>query len=544
MITTPREVFMFTKKNQIILTLFLMLIVGFISLYLGKDNNYDLLNYHHYSGYVFFNLPVLHDFFAGNFYSYFNPLIDALNYWIMTFLPSRFAGFLLGALQSINFLLVILIASNFIYSETKLNKIIILSLIAITSLFSANVIGEIGTTHNDLTLAIFPLLGLLFFAEAFKKTKTNSRLLTILIGGLLFGCGAGFKLTLSCYAVGAGLAFLLLKEPLKIKLLTALSYSIGVLVGFLLIDGYWMMVLWQNFGNPLFPFYNHIFKSPFYYPVPYVIPSRGLNAVETIFYPFYFSWDNPGRSGRFIQSVFRDFRLPCVYVLTIIYAYSRLVTRKEWTIPRSQVNYQRFFIFFFILSYIIWQFQFSVIRYLMVLDLLAPVVIYITLSNIYTNKKVIFSLFFLIVIFLLATLKPAYWGRLPWGPPWGPEYFKNSVTEIPKEILSQPSIVIVTSERKVVPMSYARTDFPQNWRFIGVNDLAPDASTLVVKFLKKIPDISQFKWYMMLDIPPKKEFFEEFGEQVDKPCYRVRTFPQTFYLCPLQPTKLMQKLNI
>ena len=74
------------------------------------------------------------------------------------------------------------------------------------------------------------------------------------------------------------------------------------------------------------------------------------------------------------------------------------------------MNYQRFFIFFFILSYIIWQFQFSVIRYLMVLDLLAPVVIYITLSNIYTNKKVIFSLFFLIVIFLLATLKPAYWG--------------------------------------------------------------------------------------------------------------------------------------
>ena len=120
MITTPREVFMFTKKNQIILTLFLMLIVGFISLYLGKDNNYDLLNYHHYSGYVFFNLPVLHDFFAGNFYSYFNPLIDALNYWIMTFLPSRFAGFLLGALQSINFLLVILIAQQFHLFRNKI----------------------------------------------------------------------------------------------------------------------------------------------------------------------------------------------------------------------------------------------------------------------------------------------------------------------------------------------------------------------------------------------------------------------------------------
>ena len=38
---------------------------------------------------------------------------------------------------------------------------------------------------------------------------------------------------------------------------------IGFFSGFVLINGYWYYKIWTTFGNPVFPYFNNIFKSPY-----------------------------------------------------------------------------------------------------------------------------------------------------------------------------------------------------------------------------------------------------------------------------------------
>ena len=165
-------------------------------------------------------------------------------------------------------------------------------------------------------------------------------------------------------------------------------FILGMAVGFLAINGYWMILLWMNFKNPFFPFFNGIFKSPFFYNVSISNYLGPIKLIEKVFYPFYFSWNR--KIG--IKPV-HDIRMAIVYLLLVFLTVKKIFKRTASNLDDTLTNSKKYFITFFIVSYIFWQYQFSIERYMMVLDLLAPLLIYLLLKEIFKTMALSESVF-------------------------------------------------------------------------------------------------------------------------------------------------------
>ena len=97
-----------------------MILTGLVSLHLGQDLNWDLQNYHYYNGYAFLHGNIDQDFLAAGIQSYFNPFLDVMNYLMIAHFPAKLTGFLLGAIQGINFYLLWILASSFIKADASI----------------------------------------------------------------------------------------------------------------------------------------------------------------------------------------------------------------------------------------------------------------------------------------------------------------------------------------------------------------------------------------------------------------------------------------
>ena len=199
---------------------------------------------------------------------YLNPTLDSLNYLMIAHLPAVLTGFLIGAFQGLNFFLVLLLSHHYLKHLESSDKyqMIIVFMIVLLSLICANVIGEIGTTFNDLTLSSLVILALLICTQILINNEgLAGNWHKIFIAGVCLGASIGFKLTMTTYGLGATLAFLFLNKDFKTKIQLIMIFVLGMTLGFLVINGYWIILLWQDLKNPIFPLYNKIFKSPYYY---------------------------------------------------------------------------------------------------------------------------------------------------------------------------------------------------------------------------------------------------------------------------------------
>jgi hypothetical protein len=84
--------------------------LGGVSLWLGQDMNWDLLNYHYYDGYAFLHGRLDMDIVPAGIQTYQAPLLHAFHYLGIAHLPPRLFGFLLGALHGLNVPLLFVLA--------------------------------------------------------------------------------------------------------------------------------------------------------------------------------------------------------------------------------------------------------------------------------------------------------------------------------------------------------------------------------------------------------------------------------------------------
>src|SRR5229473_4905218 len=76
--------------------------LGGVSLWLGQDMNWDLLNYHYYDGYAFLHDRLARDIVPAGIQTYQPPLLHAFHDLGIAHLPPRVFGFLLGILHGLN----------------------------------------------------------------------------------------------------------------------------------------------------------------------------------------------------------------------------------------------------------------------------------------------------------------------------------------------------------------------------------------------------------------------------------------------------------
>jgi hypothetical protein len=444
-----------STRNTLVFSLVLF---GCLSACMGKELCWDMANYHYYNPYAFFNGRRAIDFWPSSYiHQYFNPAIDFLSYFLVNHFSGRTAEFLLGAVHGINFWLLFLLASLFLPAAYK---IWLALLLAALGMYGPTSFSGIGSFQDDNLIAIFVLGSVLLQIKYFT---THASQKTVFFSGILLGIGVGLKLTAGIFVMGALLATLLMPIPVTDRLKIAVIWGGAVTAGILLSSGYWMLQMWQQHHNPFYPFFDNLFHRS---NLTNWHDTRFLphGIWQNIFFPFYF-WD-----GRTADTSFRDFRFVIVYILAVIAGIKWLWQHAS----QPKLPLQLFWLYyFFIFSYCIWQVYFSIERYIVTLEMLAPLIIYLLLMQIISNTRTRLMIAAMIFYTLCFTMSPSLVART--------EHYDTSFfnVKLPPFVYQQqeatvlmPYVVFLQGEPYLDanprPQTYLIPFFPPQWRFIGL----------------------------------------------------------------------------
>ena len=226
--------------------------------YAQRDVNWDLLNYHVYAGYSVFNDRFSQDFFAA-FPAYFTPYAHGLFYWLMASgLPSLAMAGVLATVHCSLLWLVYEMALVLVRGERPWRAQFIALTAALLALSNPVYLLELGTSFVDITTGIPVVAAWL----ALALSLTGERRTLVAVAGLLMGIGVGLKLSNSIFAVATMPVFLFLPVSSKRRLEDALTFGVLCTLAVAMVAGPWAMRLYQEFGNPFFPMFNGLFRSP------------------------------------------------------------------------------------------------------------------------------------------------------------------------------------------------------------------------------------------------------------------------------------------
>lgn len=229
------------------------------SFLLGKDMNWDTLDYHFYAGF-----SALHDRFAMDYYaagpqSYFNPYVYVPFYLLAgSRLPALAVASIFAVVQSGILWLTYEMALEVAPVADPRKRTAIAACSALFAFANPILLNLFGSSYADVTTAELVLAGWLLLLKAVHTPGTK----TVVAAGLLLGTASALKLTNSVHALSACvlLLFLPLHPPARIRHMAAFGGSL--VISFVLVCLPWSLRLEQHFGNPLFPLFNQIFRSP------------------------------------------------------------------------------------------------------------------------------------------------------------------------------------------------------------------------------------------------------------------------------------------
>lgn len=462
----------FTQDNKdapITTTLWLIVLViipflfGLVSLSLGKDINWDLLNYHYYNAYAFLEHRLDYDIAPAQLQTFINPIADIPFYLMVRHFPAWVAGFVLGFTHGFNLSLIFLIFWKVTNHSDKWRKFLYGICLVIISGIAPGFISELGNTMHDNLTSLFVLFTVLALVTASEKLSNNQYKLGLLyIGtaGLAMGLGVGIKPSITIFAISSAFVLAVFQSSWRNKLTSLFIYGITGITGGLITAGFWWWEMWKRFQNPFFPFYNHIFKSPYFTSThinwSFYLPDR---LWEYFLWPLIFSLD----SYRVNQLRFFDIRFALLYLLFWVWL-TVIILRKLRLIPQASVKQKAIFntnlcnylLFFFILSYIFWIRESATYRFLIPLELLVPLCFFILLERLLPSQKMQIILAVSAAVLTISLFRSFNWGRLDWGT----SYFSIDTSHFDP---AENTIVVMLGRS---PTSYLIPEFPKNYRFV------------------------------------------------------------------------------
>ncbi len=438
------------------------LLFGALSLWLGQDANWDLRNYHFYNPYALLHGRLDFDVAVAHQPTYYNPVSDLPFYLLVTALPPRATGFVLGLLHGANFILLLAIAWRLLATSPGTVRRWAAIALAGFGMVGAVTLSELGTTFHDNFVSLFALGGLAILVLYYRhlvEAPLWRALAIAAVAGLLAGLGVGLKQTAVIFAIGPCAALLLVTTRFRRRFLLAFCFGLGVLAGIAATGGYWMWVLWQHYGNPLLPHYNHIFKSPWAVESDYVDRKYNPDSLlEALIYPFKFVYD----PKRVAEVAFRDLRLPVLYALSAA-ALLAWPLRRRWIgagrLVVADHHPGNLVLVAAAVAYVAWLAISGVYRYLVPLEMLAPLLIVLVVDRLALPRWGHGALLGAVLGACLATLQPGNWGRVGWGEAW-------FGVEPPAIANPGRSIVLMTG---LEPMAYVIPFFPPEVPFLRID---------------------------------------------------------------------------
>jgi hypothetical protein len=226
---------------------------------LGKDMAWDTLNYHLYLGFSALNDRFKQDYFAAGPLAYLNPYAYAPFYaMVRAGLPALLIGSAFAVAHAIILWLVFELGVAVCPSKNG-NTRILAGICSVALAFMNPVLmQEIGSCFADITTAELALGGWLLLAGAVLMPR-NSK---VIYAGLILGAASALKLSNALSAVSAFAMLAMLPLDWRGKIRHGFLYGISLGIGFTVVAAPWAYRLAKQFGNPLFPMFNNVFRSP------------------------------------------------------------------------------------------------------------------------------------------------------------------------------------------------------------------------------------------------------------------------------------------
>lgn len=391
-------------------------VYGLLALVFAMDANWDLRNYHYYNAYAFLTGREGRDFLVASVPTFFNPLLDVPFFLAAEAWPARLVGFLLGTVQGLNALPLFGIGHALITANDPLRRVGIAAGFAMLGLGGAVTLSLLGTTFYDNVVTLGPLAALWLIVASPKKFTAGTRgraASFALLAGIACGLVVGLKQPSAIYGVGVGAALVFLPVSWGRRVLLAAGFAAGAVAGTAVTGGWWMAHLWATLGNPLFPFYNDVFRSPMAliadYKKVFYLPE---NIWDRVFFPFTYTRDASVTS----DVAFRDHRILSCFILVPLAALAAAARRAGP--PLVHAVPARALLAFVAATYAAWVAMFGIYRYALALEMLAPLVILTCFALFPGGWRWRAVGAGAVILLVVATARPTDWGRTAWTDKW------------------------------------------------------------------------------------------------------------------------------
>jgi hypothetical protein len=475
---------------------------------LGIDGNWDLRNYHLYNPHAWLTGRELIDIAPAQQQSWHNPLLDVPMYLIIqSGADPRWASLWLAlpGMASIWCLLRLQRALGEM-TPTRASQAA-LALLAVTGAATSS---TLGLSMNDSFVGA-AMLGALVLVLDPRPAGLPGRH-RWLFAGLVAGAMAGLKLSAYFYCIGLAAAALF-GGPGTPAWRRLLALASGGLAGFLSTYGPWGWHLWATRRNPVFPYFNNLFRSPDVLPQSWT-DTRFLpdSLAEALLSPFQLLT----RTSNFSEMSIRDPRLLLGLLgLTLLFVLHR---KRPGLGPKFAM-----LLAFFVVSWLGWVLQYGIYRYAIVLEALGCLALVLALQRVprWRNAALVLGL-----LLVTADTKRPNWGRT---------HTPSPRLGIALPALPPDALVVIASQE---PLAYFALGLPDSVPMIAVlnNLMVPGRCMgLQAQAEARIAGHAGPVWLLNTDAADSaraQAVVAEYGLEAGGPCLEVDSAIGPGRLCP------------
>lgn len=494
----------------------------------GQDFNWDQQNYHLGVAFLLEHGTFWSSIAPVGSQSYLNPYVIQAEFWAMNWLSPKIFTASLASIQSLAFVFSGIICAIIVRPVSDKKNLILGLLGFVLCLAAPMSLSEIGTTFTDIATSVLVLAA--YAALLADAEERNPHLMLPVLAGSLLGAATALKLTNGVFAVAA-VGFAIGGQMSSARRLRQISLVYGATVlGFLVVGGWWYGTLWRHFGNPFFPYFNGIFRSP----------GAGLTELrDTRFlaksvldiwrYPLYWlvggaadpklgspSSELPFIDGRWVVAIFG------ITVLLVSSLVSRSRARILLRTPAAGL------LFAFLIGYILWLFAFGIHRYLIPLDILCGAVI-LLLVGFLPSYPLKIGIMASLVAAVLFVMQIPNWGHRPWAQQWQPD--SHEIVHLPPR-----SLVFMTDR----PSLMVALSLPGDTRYaeiMGVPDLSASNDTRLTRQLRReltLPTTLEEEDQGVLS-DHAAQILEGYGLRATNSCSALISAGRRFRICRVRP---------
>jgi hypothetical protein len=496
----------------------------------GKDPSWDFRNYHWYIPYAFLNGRMNIDVAVAHQATFYNPFLDIPFYLLATHTHAWFALGMLGAVQGSNIVPLYAIARSLLMFD---NKRLLAAIVSFVCMTGSLTIHLAGTTYYDNVMSVFVLAGLALVITQRNRLKAGTLAEGAWIAGvagLLVGSAVGLKLPEATFALGFAATLLILPGSLAGRATRLIAGGVGGAIGFGIFAGFWMSKMAHLTGNPLFPYFNEYFNSPLALHASYrdmrFIPKR-LD-VQLLF-PLLFSMD----WGLADDLPFHDIRVGLAYVVIIATPIFLLISRRR-TKELVASDAVAALVGFAAVSYLSWLKIFAIYRYILLLEILAPILIVSCIALWPFAERTRLVLCATLLLLAVGTMKVSMSGRMPATDPF------IQVTT-PPILHPDRTMILMTGE---TPMGYLTPSLPRQIPVVRIDGwmIQPsDGSMLTAETRARVGAFAGdiYVIFGAFEAARNRNALKDYGLAIDSPKCRnvVTNFGESYRFCPVIRTQ-------